>query len=50
MTRSNVDINSFKGVIKHSDSGPVCKNIIACCPEGTKEVSSTSAYYDYASV
>ena len=26
--------------IKNTDSGPVCKNIIACCPEGTTTVSA----------
>jgi hypothetical protein len=29
--------------VKTSKTGPVCKNIIACCPEGTKEVSWRSS-------
>jgi hypothetical protein len=29
---------------KDTDSGPVCKNIIACCPEGTKEVGYANTF------
>ncbi|KAJ5747728.1 uncharacterized protein N7511_009424 [Penicillium nucicola] len=30
------DLNILSST-RDTDSGPVCKNIIACCPEGTKE-------------
>lgn len=37
----NIDTNILIASVKNSDSGPVCKNIIACCPEGTTTVSFT---------
>ncbi|CAG8108766.1 unnamed protein product [Penicillium salamii] len=32
---SLIDELNILASIKNTDSGPVCKNIIACCPEGT---------------
>ncbi|KAB8073411.1 hypothetical protein BDV29DRAFT_157599 [Aspergillus leporis] len=34
---SLIDDLNILGLSKDSDDGPVCKAIIACCPEGTKE-------------
>jgi hypothetical protein len=25
-------------LVEHTETGPVCKNIVACCPEGTTTV------------
>ncbi|CAG8167888.1 unnamed protein product [Penicillium salamii] len=36
---SLIDELNILASIKNTDSGPVCKNIIACCPEGTTTVS-----------
>ncbi|KAK4905850.1 hypothetical protein LTR66_017771 [Elasticomyces elasticus] len=32
---SLIDELNILASVKNTDSGPVCKNIIACCPEGT---------------
>ncbi|KAL4926116.1 uncharacterized protein BDV17DRAFT_299835 [Aspergillus undulatus] len=32
---SLIDELGILALIDHTDNGPVCKNIIACCPEGT---------------
>ncbi|CAI7575951.1 unnamed protein product [Penicillium glandicola] len=34
---SLIDELNILAQVKTSESGPVCKAIIACCPEGTKE-------------
>ncbi|KAJ5545475.1 hypothetical protein N7535_006139 [Penicillium sp. DV-2018c] len=34
---SLIDELNLLAQVKNTKTGPVCKNIIACCPEGTKE-------------
>ncbi|KAL2863269.1 hydrophobin family protein [Aspergillus lucknowensis] len=35
---SLIDELGLLSLIDHTETGPVCKNIVACCPEGTKTV------------
>ncbi|KAL4915632.1 hypothetical protein BDW62DRAFT_219198 [Aspergillus aurantiobrunneus] len=33
---SLIDELGLLALIEHTETGPVCKNIVACCPEGTE--------------
>ncbi|KAL4999400.1 hypothetical protein BDV10DRAFT_184297 [Aspergillus recurvatus] len=33
---SLIDQLGLLALVEHTETGPVCKNIVACCPEGTK--------------
>ncbi|KAL2811594.1 spore-wall fungal hydrophobin dewA [Aspergillus granulosus] len=41
---SLIDELGLLSLVQHTETGPVCKNIVACCPEGT----TTCIAADYA--